>query len=117
MKIIVESEINIDASKYVDKLHSDALGKFAAVTWHKLYSPYVPFDTGKLQNTVQIDAWQITHVVPYARYVYNGHFNFRKHMHPLATREWDKAAEPSKKPDLENAMQAYIDRGGLNLDQ
>lgn len=35
--------------------------------------------------------------------------------HPLATAEWDKAAEPVQKPKLMRELQAYVDRGGLNL--
>ena len=35
--------------------------------------------------------------------------------HPLASKEWDKAAAPTKKPELVDAMQDYVDSGRLNL--
>lgn len=35
--------------------------------------------------------------------------------HPLASSEWDKAAEPAQKPKLIRELQSYVNRGGLNL--
>lgn len=42
--------------------------------------------------------------------------SFRTDKHPLASREWDKAAEPTQKPKLIRAMQHYVDSGRLRLD-
>lgn len=115
MKVKVTSEIHIDIKGKMDKVNGDKLGTFAATEWHRLYTPYVPMDTGALANTVQIRPWEIEHTVPYAHRMYEGHFNFRKDMHPAASRHWDKAAEPTEKPKLVKAIQAFIDKGGLNL--
>ena len=111
----VESEVNINIDRLVKKVHSDKLGIYAASSWHRLYSPYVPFDSGMLQNTVRISPWEVQHTVPYAYKMYNGRFNFKRDKHPRASRKWDKAAAPTQKPKLVRELQAFIDRGGLNL--
>lgn len=41
--------------------------------------------------------------------------SFRKDLHPLASREWDKAAEPTQKHKLISAMQHFVDSGRLNF--
>lgn len=116
MKITVDvSEINIDVPKHMKKVQGDALGNYAAVSWHRLISPYTPFDTGFLQDTVRITPWVIEYVAPYAVPVYNGNFNFRRTYHPKASRMWDKAAAPTELPKLHDELQAFVDRGGLNL--
>lgn len=98
------------------QLHSDRVGKFAAVEWLRLYTPYVPYDTGMLAEDVSISPWKITHTVPYARYQYEGdYFHFDKAQHPLAGSRWDERASPLQLPKLIKAMQAFIDRGGVNL--
>jgi hypothetical protein len=109
------AEIKIDAQAHLRQVRDDAFWTFAAQQWHRLYQPYVPMQTGMLAQQVVITPGQIEHTVPYAHYIYTGHFRFRKDMHPLATREWDRAAEPTQKPKLIRAMQAYVDSGRLNL--
>jgi hypothetical protein len=42
---------------------------------------------------------------------------YKRDLNPLASREWDKAAEPTQKPKLVRAMQRYIDSGRLNLSE
>lgn len=116
MKISVEIPKLPDyAPKYMEKIRSDRLWYFAAQQWHRLYYDYIPYDTGMLADTVRIMPGAIEHMMPYARYIYEGHFNFRKDQHPNASREWDKAAEPVQKPKLISAVQAYIDSGRLDL--
>lgn len=115
MGFSVESEIHIDVDRLVKKVRGDALGLYAASAWHRLYTPYTPFDTGTLTYTVQINPWKITHTVPYAHKMYEGHYNFKRDKHPRASRMWDKAAEPTQKPKLVREIQAFIDGGGLNL--
>lgn len=118
MKIDVQvSEIKIDVHRYISKAREDRFWLFAAQQWYKLYFPYVPYDTGMLARSVIIEPHQIEHIAPYAQYVYNGNFNFRKDQHPQATREWDKAAENVQKPKLIQTLQAYVDSGRLELDK
>ena len=110
------SEINIDVKRHISKVRSNQFWLFAAQQWYRLYQKYVPMDTGTLANQVIITPGQIEHTAPYARYIYDGkRFNFRKDPHPLASAKWDKAGEPTQKPKLVRTLQAYVDRGGLNL--
>lgn len=116
MKIYVTvSKISIDIPKHLGKVRGEKMGLYAAASWHRLYAKYVPYREGYLESTVEIRPWEIEHTVPYARKMYNGNFNFRKTLHPNASRMWDKAAEPTQKPKLVQELQAFVDRGGLNL--
>lgn len=146
MKITLEvAEVNVNAGRIAQKVEGDnAFWTYAASTWHRLYKPYVPFDTGTLRNTVRIRPGEIEHTEPYAHYQYAGevygpnyplykngvHIGFfsqpdrpkrkmgrpLKYKHPRASKEWDKAAEPTQKPKLISSLQSYIDQGRLKLD-
>lgn len=107
------AEVRIDAQGILEKLRSDELWLHAAQTWHGLYAPYVPRDTGRLYEDVRISPGQIEHLAPYAAYVYGG--SFPADSGGVASRAWDRAAEPTQKPKLVAAMQAYVDAGGLKL--
>lgn len=109
------SEVHIDIPRHLAKINDDKFWTFSAVEWHKLYMPYVPMLTGMLSQQVVITPGQIEHVVPYAHRMYEGNYRFRKDLHPLASREWDMAAEPTQKPKLIDAMQRYVDSGRLKL--
>lgn len=111
----VDVEVNINIPKHLAKARDPAFWTFAATEWHRLYMPYVPMRTGMLMSQVVITPGQIEHTVPYAHYIYDNNLRFRRDLHPLASREWDKAAEPTQKPKLIRAMQAYVDSGRLNL--
>lgn len=116
MKITVDvAEININIPRRLKQVEGEKMGNYAAASWHRLYSPYTPFDTGALQDTVRITPWQIEHTVPYALPMYHGNFNFKRTYHPKASRMWDKAAAPTEAPKLHDELQAFVDRGGLNL--
>ncbi len=95
MNISVES-VQIDIPKHLSKTQGDKLGRFASVQWHKLYYGFVPMRTGTLANTVVYEPWLIKHTVPYAHYIYEGKFSFRRDSHPLASRQWDKKAIPTQ---------------------
>lgn len=148
MNITVEvSEMHIDVEGHLRKAQSDKLGTFAASEWLRLYTPYVPMETGTLAQQTVITPWQIEHTAPYAHYQYVGEvygpnypisengivvgfrspagkpkhpmgrtLSLRKDPHPLASREWDKAAEPTQKSKLVSAIQRFVDSGRLNLD-
>jgi hypothetical protein len=99
-------------------LRNGATLKFAAVTWHKLYDPFVPMDTGLLAHDaidylVEGDAGIIHHKAPYASRIYYGEgYRFSKEKHPLASAQWDKAAiAAGKDKDLMESVQNYINRG------
>ena len=121
MKIDVQvSEVNINIPRLVSKVRDERFWLYAAQQWHKKYHKYVPFQSGALADAVTYSSrsgtGEIQHTVPYARYQYNGHFRFRRDPHPLATRQWDKAAAQSQLPALTAELQAYIDSGRLDFD-
>ena len=119
MRLNFKVETDIDIPRCMKAIRDPKFWKFAASEWHRLYSPYVPMDTGTLKNTVDIKgesgSGEIEHTVPYARYQYEGHFNYRKDKNPKASREWDKAASPTEKPKLIRSMQRYIDSGRVKF--
>ena len=83
----------------------------------------------------------IEYIAPHAHYIYEGrlmvdpdtgspwaeegakkvyadkNLNYQTDKHDLASAHWDKAAEPSQKPKLIQAMQKFVDRGGLGLSE
>jgi hypothetical protein len=77
------------------------LNKFFAKTLYEYSYPYTPYDfyrqTGAhMANNVRItannDRGLIIYQSKYAKYLHEGHYNFQKRAHPLATREWERAA-------------------------
>lgn len=111
------AEVNIDVQGILTAVRGDDFWQFAAETWHGLYAPYVSYDTGALYRHVEIAPGEIWHQVSYAKKVYEGDFNFRKDVHPLATGRWDEAAQPTRLPMLVQAMQGYVDSGRLKIGQ
>ena len=137
--------VNINARGMADKLENDsAFWTFAASEWHRLYAPYVPFESGALRDSVTIAPKTITHNAPYAHYQYTGDVygpnypitqngvrvgffsppNRPKHptgkrlkyKSPKAAAKWDQGAAPTQTPKLVSSLQAYIDSGRLKLD-
>lgn len=141
--IKVKAHINVPGT--VKKVNDPTFWKFSANEWHKLITPYTPMDTGTLSESVKIKGksgtGEIEYNAPYAHYLYQGQLMvdpetgssyaragtkkvytendlvMSKDRHPLASKEWDKAAEPTQKPKLISAMQGYIDSGRLNLNE
>lgn len=137
--------VNINARGMADKLENDsAFWTFAASEWHRLYAPYVPFESGTLRDSVTITPKTITHNAPYAHYQYTGDVygpNYPitqngvrvgyysppnrpkyptgkrlKYKNPKAAAKWDQVAAGTQLPKLVSSLQAYIDSGRLKLD-
>ena len=74
MKAEIETHINIPEN--LAKVRNKELWTFALNDWHRLLSPYVPFETGTLDNSVKIKAelmgGEIEYFAPYAHYMYEG---------------------------------------------
>ena len=70
MNIAVTNKI--DFAPAMRKIESDKFWKFSAHEWHRIYSGYVPNDTGNLRDKVKIKPKEIEHYMPYARYIYYG---------------------------------------------
>ena len=114
VKITVTS--NIDIPKKLRKINDPTFWTFAANEWHRLITPFTPFRDGFLSREVDITPKKIHYAMPYARYVYNMNANFRKDIHPLASKEWDKAAiAAGKAGELISSMQNYVDSGKLGM--
>ena len=109
------AEMAVDVQGMIDAERGDAFWQYAAETWHGLYAPYVPWDTGALYRQVEISPAEIWHTVSYAERMYEGGYDFRKDVHPLATGRWDEAAKAARLPLLVAAMQEYVDAGRLNI--
>lgn len=106
----------IDFGRRVRSVRGDRFRLAAARAWYRLYTPYVPMDTGRLARDVRIAPGVIEHLAPYARRVYRGrNMSFRRDRHPLASAAWDRAAEPAQKPKLIRELQAFVDGGGIAL--
>ena len=118
MRIRFEIEsVNVNPTRISNRIMKDSrFWAYAATQWHRLYLPYVPMATGMLANTVVISPGQIVHTVPYARYQYNGkRHNFRRDLHPKASAQWDRKAQPTQLPKLISTLQAYVNRGGIDF--
>lgn len=140
MKISIET--NIDVNGTVQKVEDPAFWYFAATEYHRLITPYVPRDTGALNETVRYNSdklsGEIEYYAPYAHYQYEGKamgksfyiegVGFRSPKgqpkyytgkpltyHHGGGSKWDEAAEATQKPKLIDALQAYVDSGRLNL--
>ena len=113
---LVVSEIHIDIGKIARKVNGDTLGRMAAEEWWKLYADWTPYREGDLYNNVQLRPWEIHHKAVYARYQYYGDgFRHFTGYHPRASSRWDKRAEPTQKPKLEQTLQRFVNGGGLHL--
>ncbi|MBR6523456.1 MAG: hypothetical protein IKT39_02455 [Clostridia bacterium] len=143
MKISIEANINIPRA--IAKVRDPKFWKFGANEWHKLITPYTPMLTGTMSESVSVKGGsgngEIEYKQPYSHYIYEGRLmvdaetgssyaragtkkvyagsalNISTTKHPLASAKWDKAAEPSQKPKLIDAMQGHIDSGRLNLSE
>lgn len=107
----VRADINIPRA--IRKIDNDPFWTFAASEWNRLIFPFVPFRTGALSTNTTITPKKITYEEPYAKHVYKMNANFRKDVHPLATKEWDKVAAPVKRGELIRTLKDYVKTKGL----
>ena len=74
MNITIEPHIN--TVKNLMKVRNKEFWTFALNDWHRLLSPYVPFKSGNLDESVRIKAeilgGSIEYFAPYAHYMYEG---------------------------------------------
>ncbi len=94
-----------------DRIFNDNVMLYANTRVHALCSPYVPMDSGALDQTVNITKGYVEYKVPYARKMYYGQgLNFSKDKHPLATAKWDKAMITAKGAQLAREIEKYAKR-------
>ncbi|MBO5060240.1 MAG: hypothetical protein J6C82_04935 [Clostridia bacterium] len=74
MKMSVE--VNVSVSHNLAKVRDKTFWLFAANEYHRLVSPYVPFQSGNLDETVNITSTETggenEYISPYAHYIYEG---------------------------------------------
>lgn len=93
------------------RILSDDVKVYANTRLHALCSPYVPMDTGMLDQTVDITKDYVHYKVPYAHKNWDGDgINFSVDKHPLATSHWERAMATAKGQQLADEIQAYIER-------
>lgn len=84
---------------------------YAHTRLHALCSPYVPMDTGMLDQTVEINNECVHYKVPYAHKVWDGEgLNFSRDKHPLATAHWEQAMGAAKGQQLADEITEYLKR-------
>lgn len=84
---------------------------YAHTRLHALCSPYVPMNTGMLDQAVEINNECVHYKVPYAHKVWDGdNINFSKDKHPLATARWEEAMKVAKGQQLADEITEYLKR-------
>lgn len=113
MKISVKEVTLANQQKTIQRILGDGVKTYANTRLHAYCSPYVPMDTGMLDQTVDITKDYVHYKVPYAHRIYEGDgLNFSTDKHPLATAHWDKAMAVAKGQQLADDITAYIKKKG-----
>lgn len=109
MRITADEVILENGERTVRRILGDGVKVYANTRLHAYCSPYVPMDTGMLDQTVDITKDYVHYKVPYAHKMWDGDgLNFSKDKHPLATSHWEKAMAAAKGDQLAADIQAYI---------
>lgn len=98
--------------KKANKVKTDKrLGLYIAQEAEKGMEPYVPMRTGTLVASGSAEPFAVAYTANYATYPYHGNnMTIRTEMHPLATKEWDKAYAAAHGADLARAATEFIKR-------
>lgn len=130
MKISVEV---FNPKKTFKRIFSDDVRKYAHTQLHAYCSPYVPMDSGALDQTVDITPNYVHYKSPYAHFQWDGkvfvdergstyakrntskhatdrHLKYSPDKHPLATSHWEQAAMKAKGGQLAEDIEQYIKR-------
>lgn len=112
-KVTLKWTKELDPKKTTAEIFDKQAKLFISSTLAKYMDPYVPFDTGKLSNTILIDETGILYNVDYAERVYYGKdFNFQKTHHPLAAALWDEVTMAHHKDQVMQEIEKYIESRG-----
>jgi len=126
--------VNQDVSFYMEralqKATSPDVKRFFLMDWYRKMFPYIPFVTGMLASTMDIEMQRtpeqsmlaglesidqnIHFKAPYASNMYYGDgFNFTKDQHPLAQARWAQVAADLHGEELVNDLREFIRRESL----
>lgn len=84
----------------------DIAGQQLAILCRNLMDEYVPFDTGQLASTVEVNPWKLTYRREGLLSNYKGQkdngtlINYTKSHHPNATHHWNEAMITNKGEQL-----------------
>lgn len=109
MRITVDEVTLENGERTVRRILGDGVKVYANTRLHAYCSPYVPMDTGMLDQTVDITKDYVHYKAPYAHKLWTGDgLNFSKDKHPLATSHWEQAMAVAKGQQLADDITAYI---------
>lgn len=112
MKITVKEVTLANQQKTIQRILGDGVKVYANTRLHAYCSPYVPMDTGYLDQTVDITKDYVHYKAPYAHKMWDGDgLNFSKDKHPLATSHWERAMAVSKGKQLAKDIEDHIKKG------
>lgn len=113
MQITIEVIGDGNVQKYVDMLNTDAAKIKYAEAAKEAMSPYVPMQSGELDQGASVSAGSVTYNTVYAHYQYEGtDFNFSHDAHPKACAHWDEAAHDEIVEGMKAAIIDAIKSGG-----
>lgn len=107
----MDVRIDLNEPRILEKVQGNRFGLLVSNEWKRLIDPYTPRDTGTMQDTAVLGAFNIHYKTPYATRIYYGKgYNFQK-KNPYSTYEWDIKASESGQLDklyrtLNNALQS-----------
>lgn len=111
MKITIQDVEIKNGAKTIKRILGDDVKTYANTRLHAYCSPYVPMDTGYLDQTVDITADYVHYKAPYAHRIWEGRgMNFSKDQHPLATSHWEQAMAKAKGDQLAKDVTNYLKR-------
>lgn len=113
MKITVKEVTLENGEKTVQRILGNSVKTYANTRLHFYCSPYVPMDTGYLDQTVDITPEYVHYKAPYAHKAHEGdNMNFSKDKHPLATARWERSMAVAKGQQLADDITAYTKKKG-----
>lgn len=109
MKLSVKEVTLENGEKTAQRIFGNSVKTYANTRLHAYCSPYVPMDTGYLDQTVDITPDCVHYKAPYAHRIWTGEgMNFSTDKHPLATSHWERAMAVAKGQQLADDITAYI---------
>lgn len=109
MKITVKEVTLNNGQKTIRRILGDGVKVYANTRLHAYCSPYVPMDTGYLDQTVDITKDYVHYKAPYAHKMWDGdELNFSKDQHHLATSHWERAMAVAKGQQLAKDIEDHI---------
>ncbi len=114
-----------------DRIFDEETRTYIHTRLHAFMSPYVPMDSGMLDQNVNITPYYVEYKVPYAHYQWTGKvfvddrgstyarrntskhatnrdIQYSKDQHPLASDHWDRAMWATKGQDFCDDITAYL---------